>query len=616
MNQFPGTNYHDLNLNWLLGQMKNCLAEWETTKGEWTALEADNAEFKAYVTNYFNNLDLTQEISDKINALVEDGTLLRILTEDTGDGSPLSDVVGAWMYEYITTSPDGFVTNKTLTAENAAADAKATGDAIADLRDAFNDMSGWAGYSANQFSARDFQVSNTNNWAITNATATSITIVHYNTYGTGNPIAALNLPTGKYNFHADYTYSNTQFSLRVNGSWVKALAATDEIEIDANNTNEIYFSNSTAGTYTITGIEIIPQQINGKIPTLETAVDTLTVAVDDMQEAIGDITVPTISEIDGVETLNTVVSSAGNIIEGGTTNYRTIKYEVTPEKTYWVTANTNWGNLLFAWYDANNGLVEKGDASASGSADTLITNRESVAPVGAKYLIISYNITVSRGYVTAQTGISLVGKWQGKKWVCIGDSLTAENSRTTKHYFDYVAEKTGISTVNMGYSGSGYARLQGDNQAFYQRVSSCPTDADVVTIFGSFNDLGAGLPLGTVDDTETTTIAGCINTTITNLQTRIPLVNLGIVSPTPWDTTQPTSSGTDYNYVEMLKEICAHRSIPFLDLWRCSNLRPWDADFRTIAYSHDDGSGTHPDENGHKLIAPRFEGFLDTLLLH
>lgn len=137
MNQFPGTNYHDLNLNWLLGQMKNCLAEWETTKGQWTALAADNEEFKEYVTNYLANLDLTQEVSDKINAMVEDGTLLRILTEDEGEGSPLSDTVGTWLAAHIT-QETGYVIDDTLTVSGAAADAKAAGDAVADLRGAFS----------------------------------------------------------------------------------------------------------------------------------------------------------------------------------------------------------------------------------------------------------------------------------------------------------------------------------------------------------------------------------------------------------------------------------------------------------------------------------------------
>ena len=256
------------------------------------------------------------------------------------------------------------------------------------------------------------------------------------------------------------------------------------------------------------------------------------------------------------------------------------------------------------------------------SAEGAVTYNNEIIPVpiNAKYMRIADNSGALGGTCVVSlpstiTPINSAFKWYGKKWVCVGDSLTEHNARATKNYHDYVAEATGITVVNMGVSGSGYARSSEDNKAFYQRISSCPTDADVVTIFGSFNDLSADLNLGSVDDTGTTTIAGCINTTIDNLQSIIPLANIGIVSPTPWSTIPPSTSGNGYNYVEMLKAICEKRSIPFLDLWRCSNLRPWDSSFLQYAYSKDEGNGVHPDENGHKLIAPRFEGFLDTLLL-
>lgn len=208
-------------------------------------------------------------------------------------------------------------------------------------------------------------------------------------------------------------------------------------------------------------------------------------------------------------------------------------------------------------------------------------------------------------------------KWTGKKWVCIGDSLTEANSRTTKHYYDYVSEKTGINVVVNAGSGSGYKNPSSvDNKAFYERATEIPTDADVVTVFGSGNDLTHGYTLGDVTDTGTTTICGCINTTLDALITRIPTVQLGIVAPTPWVNFPPsTADNAMEQYVEALQTICANRSIPFLDLYHCSNLRPWTSEGRTAAYSKDNGNGVHPDETGHKIIAPRFEGFLDTLLL-
>lgn len=310
------------------------------------------------------------------------------------------------------------------------------------------------------------------------------------------------------------------------------------------------------------------------------------------------------------------INASGEFVYAtGDTYYITDFVDVSEYDSVYITASANWSNRLYAFYDANEDVVLVGTASENVGTFTTVENEKVTVPSGAKYIVVAGRTTSLMPNVAIFDRYVPIGKWYGKKWVCVGDSLTEQNAATSIHYYDYVSETTDITPVIMGVSGSGYARKADQNQAFYQRISSCPTDADVVTIFGSFNDLGAGLPIGTVDDTGTDTLAGCINTTINNLQAVIPLVNLGIVAPTPWNTTQPSTSGNAYDYVEMLKAICARRSIPFLDLWRCSNLRPWDADFRAIAYSHDGGSGTHPDENGHKLIAPRFKGFLETLLL-
>jgi lysophospholipase L1-like esterase len=269
--------------------------------------------------------------------------------------------------------------------------------------------------------------------------------------------------------------------------------------------------------------------------------------------------------------------------------------------------------------------------------------------IGAKYVNTDYTITADSDvtyfsiYVTNETVVrsgtltfeasyvlsynpnsleerveKLEKKWDDLQWVCFGDSLTENNNRTTKHYFDYIAEKTGINIYNMGYSGSGYKHAEASNKAFYQRISSVPTTADVITIFGSFNDNSyISSALGTATDSGTNTIGGCVNTTLDNLFTAYPLAIVGIITPTPWENLNPLGEPNDASaYVNLLIEICKRRGIPYLDLFHDSLLRPWDSAFRTLAYSKDEGNGTHPDETGHKIIAPRIEAFLNSLLLH
>lgn len=327
-----------------------------------------------------------------------------------------------------------------------------------------------------------------------------------------------------------------------------------------------------------------------------------------------------------------LINSSGVIVDYDYDTYTIATVDISNMIKIKVTASANFGNLLYVIKN-DNGDILASQASAAGSTVTTITAEEIIVPVGAKYITAANIVGGQRPSIVIVNEVAgikaadltdeiweqlrYLQPFRGKKWVCVGDSLTEVNSRTTKHYFDYVADATGITTVNFGVSGTGYKRHEEDDIAFYQRVQSIPTDADVVTIFGSGNDLTLIESLGTPSDTGTSTICGCINTTIDNIIERIPAVALGIVAPTPWQSTQPTldGSGNMDRYTEALRQICMRRSIPFLDLFHCSNLRPWTQEGREACYSKDDGNGVHPDETGHKLIAPRFKSFVESLLI-
>jgi len=262
---------------------------------------------------------------------------------------------------------------------------------------------------------------------------------------------------------------------------------------------------------------------------------------------------------------------------------------------------------------------------------TLPTESEIETMYGQTIITVHYRMTEYQPYhrnISEVDGIGLCASsvanlYKGKKWVVIGDSLTEKNTRSTKFYYDYVKEWLGFDVVNMGVSGTGYkSRDDVDNPttngAFYQRATLIPANTDVVTIFGSFNDLTQGFTLGTPGDTGTTTICGCMKATIEAIYTINPAMKLGIIAPCPWNGLNPSNANA-VAYVEALHDICMQNSIPFLNLFYESGLRPWIREVRDLVYNLDsetdgDFHGIHPNAIGHEMIASKIKVFIQSLI--
>lgn len=209
-------------------------------------------------------------------------------------------------------------------------------------------------------------------------------------------------------------------------------------------------------------------------------------------------------------------------------------------------------------------------------------------------------------------------QWAALKWVCIGDSITENNDRADRRYFDYISDDTGITVINMGISGTGFKSREGEDDfgdSYYQRIERIPTDADIITIVASGNDLYLDADLGDVTDEGTDTICGCINTTLDRLQERFPSAVIGIITSTPWKEFDPADDENPMAlYSDVIIEICKLRGIPCLDLYRNSGLQPWSEEGREEAFSRDGNAGCHPDENGHAMFAPYIKAFLETII--
>lgn len=133
---FPYLDTRDLNLDWLLRNMKQILADWaeyqQTMNQNFADLQSAVDQFETdvttafdnlhdYVEDYFDNLDVQQEINNKLDDMKRSGELAQIM-------NPLiATETGNWLSAHIT-NPSNPPIDTSLTVSGAAADAKVTGD--------------------------------------------------------------------------------------------------------------------------------------------------------------------------------------------------------------------------------------------------------------------------------------------------------------------------------------------------------------------------------------------------------------------------------------------------------------------------------------------------------
>lgn len=353
--------------------------------------------------------------------------------------------------------------------------------------------------------------------------------------------------------------------------------------------------------------------------------------VNDVKQAMADVktiadaTIVSKSDKATVELSNNdgyFITTDGTVTAYQTGWWVTDQTDISEFESLIVSARSGYNHLLYAFYDSSNTFIS---GENSGAEMKTIVDQTVAIPANAKYIRIS---GVYPDQTPALIGVSNsrlennanLEKWKGKTWVVIGDSLTEKNNTALIKYYDYVSDDTGIEVNVQAHSGTGYAN-PGNTDNFLTRAQTVPIDADVYTIFGSFNDYEYSqthsIQIGTASDTGTNTLCGYINSTISALISRNPLINIGIVSPCPWVSINEyngAGNGFGKQYSDALKAVAARWSIPYLNLYECSGLRPWNSAFVAAAYTKDSLMGVHPDETGHKILSTKFKEFLEMLL--
>lgn len=69
----PYSNFHELNQDWFLQEFNKIVAQWKAMQKNFNSLQDAFNDLKKYVQDYFKNLDVQEEINNKIDSLVADG---------------------------------------------------------------------------------------------------------------------------------------------------------------------------------------------------------------------------------------------------------------------------------------------------------------------------------------------------------------------------------------------------------------------------------------------------------------------------------------------------------------------------------------------------------------
>lgn len=74
----PYTNFHELNQDWFLQEFNKLIEQWKAMQKNFDNLQDAFNDLKRYVQDYFKNLDVQNEIDNKLNEMANDGSLAEL----------------------------------------------------------------------------------------------------------------------------------------------------------------------------------------------------------------------------------------------------------------------------------------------------------------------------------------------------------------------------------------------------------------------------------------------------------------------------------------------------------------------------------------------------------
>lgn len=579
-----------------------------------TEMKSAFEQLKNYVNEYFNNLDVQEEINTKLDEMAADGTLNTIF-------SPvIAEKVNAWLQENITpTSPP---LDATLSLANAAAQAKAVGDKAFLYR-------GEVGYSefgpSTTLQTGLYLMNVPSSLSTTNSYLPSlkqgnayILICYQQGLYTNINLLALDGANGFF----------TSMKQGVSPYWIKNLNYNSTLCVKSFSDISDIKPVNLATTYLYPGLYLFnPSAEIQNLPPLVTTSDCLLIV-----EYSGNYPLLTIKSINSNEIWfgYKTNSSSATILWA-----KDVAYDTTLTRKNWRDIVNQFPSktVTLATNILNTGMYYLSKSSLSAQGITLTGLPDGLEDWAEFWLFVlksgSYGSYLLRRIDKNITWVGYAGsgtlKWQivsadnnlaNKKITLLGDSITEKNFRANVNWPSFLS-LNGATVQNLAVSGTGfYAGANSTPPKNYKaKITSISQTTNLIGVSLSFNDLS--IPVGTITDTETdNTLCGYINGFFDALLSAFPTTPVACYALSPWATWHKGVTASD-NYVNALQQICQLKSIPFYNNYDSSNLRPWIAENNNYYFNSDTettGDGTHPNSLGQALIASKLLPFLNSCL--
>lgn len=633
-------------LLWLCNYLENTVIPTVNNNGQAVEeLQSAYLTLHDYVEHYFDNLDVQNEINNKLDQMATDGSLTNLIKayvdpiyqgyEATINATVNQQNTEISDFKTSINSQIGVINNK---VDNATSGSPLVASSTIDMTDTtriyVNTTDGnWYYYDGDSWEIGGvYQSSGISNGSIDilmldNDLQKNYFIDYSQTINLGTPIAGFMKNNG--DIVTDTNYNHYAYSLENGKSYIfggNNLSQLAALVIKDSSNNVVYGSNPTNTSGRINyAFKVKASGLTAYISyqnnlTEDRFVRTIAVVLRELNNIYNQLryttNIPIALHKDDTFTQAGIIGSDNILKYQSSEGFDLDFYQASKGRTYNIHGYNRYNVATCVITDINGGVLWASSDSNIGSTWEEFTKSYVCEQDGfiaiTKFSDASHEeatITV----VNEGIDITQYNPLVGKKLGCDGDSIMKGSGNDNTSYADYIATNNSMELQQLAIGGGtiAYGTMNGDNPRHWicTSVANLDSDCDVVLINGGFNDKGVNVPLGEYIDSYTasvdnTTFYGGLETLCRNLLNKFT-TNTKIYFVTNhhannWEYASNSIGLTGYDYLEATRKVMKKYGIEMIEIGENTHLNTDISIFKTNYTS--DGDGVHPNEYGYKYF--------------